>query len=145
MNPKNNPSNLSYYRLLLMDFLHESHPKLIRDEKFIAARTGATLDAYEQAVHSGSNPLEAAHFANEVLFNGLHFSKHDTLKQILWNEFSTEIPEDEAAEWAIRLLSHCEAVFSNYPLSDDFAYSSEYDLLYTELTGTIAILLENQE
>jgi hypothetical protein len=33
----------------------------------------------------------------------------------------------------------CEPIFSNYELTDDFAYGYEYDQLYTEITGTIAI------
>jgi hypothetical protein len=143
MNSKNYPADLSYFRLLLVDFLRESHPQLLNDEKFIAARNQAALDIYEDVIKNGGNPLEAAHRANETLFAGLHFSKHDTLKNILWNEFSKEVPEAAAPLWAIRLLPECEAVFAKYSLSDDFAYSPEYELLYTELTGTILIRLEN--
>jgi hypothetical protein len=79
------------------------------------------------------------------LYNGLYFSKHDTIVNILWNEFFNEVPEGEAKEWAIRLLPECEAVFAVYPLSDGFAYEPEYELLYTELTGTIALYLESHE
>ncbi|KAA6317788.1 hypothetical protein EZS27_032113 [termite gut metagenome] len=144
MNSRNIP-DLSFYRLSLMDFLRESHPHLLADHKFIASRTEAALDVYRQAVRSGSNPLEAEEQANSILFEGLHFSKHDTIKNIFWNEFSKEIPEDDAHIWAVLLLPECEAVFAKYPLSDDFAYESEYDLLYTELTGTIALYLETYE
>jgi hypothetical protein len=145
MNNKDYPADMSYFRLLLVDFLRESYPQLLTDEKFIATRADAALTIYEQAVLNGSHPVEAEHSATKTLFFGLHFSKYDTLKNILWNEFSTAIPEDEAKRWAIRLLPICEAVFANYPLSDDFEYSTEYDLLYTELTGTIALYLESHE
>jgi hypothetical protein len=140
---KNYPADLSYFRLLLVDFLRGSHPQLLNDEKFIAARNQAVLDIYEDVIKNGGTPLNAAYWANETLFAGLHFSKHDTLKNILWNEFSKDIPEAAAPLWAIRLLPECEAVFAKYSLSDDFAYSPEYELLYTELTGTILICLEN--
>lgn len=143
MNIKNKPADLSYFRLSLIAFLKESHPQLLSDEKFIAARNQAALDIYEDMIKNGGSPLEAAHWANETLFAGLHFSKHDTLKNILWSEFSKEIPEATAPLWAIRLLPECGAVFAKYSLSDDFAYSPEYELLYTELTGTILICLEN--
>jgi hypothetical protein len=143
MNSKNLPADLSYFRLSLQAFLRESHPHLATDEKFITARTEAALNAYEQAVHSGSNPVEAERTANEVLFDGLHFSKHDTLLQILWNEFANEVPEDEATILAVKLLRECESVFAGYPLSDDFDSLPEYELLYTELTGAIALYLEN--
>jgi hypothetical protein len=92
MNNKDYPADISFFRLSLLAFLHESHPQLLPDEKFINSRTEAALDVYEQAVKNGSNPGEAEHSANEVLFNGLHFSKHDTLKNILWNEFFKHIP-----------------------------------------------------
>jgi hypothetical protein len=144
MNSKNKPADLSYFRLSLVAFLRESHPQLLDDEKFIAARNQAALDIYEDVIKSGGNPLEAAHWANETLFAGLHFSKHDTLKNILWNEFSAEISEAAAPLWAIRLLPECEGVFAKYSLSDDFACSPEYELLYTELTGEICLYLENQ-
>jgi hypothetical protein len=137
------PAELSYFRLSLVVFLRESHPQRATDEKFIAARTEAALDAYRQAVKNGGNPLEAEQAANEVLFSGLHFSKYDTLKNILWNEFFNEIPEDETAAFALKLLPECESIFADYSLTEDFAYSPEYELLYTELTGTIAILIEN--
>jgi hypothetical protein len=101
-------------------FLQESHPELLQDEKFINARTQAALDIYEDIIRNGGNPLEAGHWANETLFGKLHFSKHDTLKNILWDEFLDKIPEDEAKDFAIRLLPACEEVFAQYPLTDDF-------------------------
>ncbi|MDR2145869.1 MAG: DUF1896 domain-containing protein [Tannerella sp.] len=145
MNSKNIPADLSYFRLALLAFLQESHPHLADDEKFIAARTEIALDAYEQSVRNGDNPVEAAYAANEALYNGLHFSRHDTLVSILWNEFSNEVPENRARETAIQLLPACESVFAQYPLSDDFAYEPAYELLYTELTGTIAMLIDNEQ
>jgi hypothetical protein len=145
MNRKDYPADMSCFRLSLVAFLQESHPELVADEKFINARTQAALDIYEDTVKNGGNPLEAEHWANETLFGKLHFSKHDTLKNILWDEFLDKIPEDEAKDFAIRLLPECEEVFAQYPLTDDFAYSSEYDLLYTELTGAIALYLESHE
>lgn len=86
MNSKNKIPDISYFRLSLMDFLRESHPHLVNDRKFITARTKAALEAYEKAVRSGENPLEAEEQANTVLFEGLHFSKYDTVKNIFWNE-----------------------------------------------------------
>jgi hypothetical protein len=118
---------------------------MVSDRKFIAARTEAALDVYEKAVLNGDNPQEAGEQANKVLFEGLYFSRYDTVKNIFWNEFSKEIPEEEAASWAILLLPECENVFARYSLSDDFACEPEYDLLYTELTGVIALYLESHE
>jgi len=142
MNRKEIFANMSYFRLSLVEFLRESFPELLQDEKFIAARTDAALDVYEQAVQNGEDPIEAEHSANDILFAGLYFSRHDTLKNILWNEFFNEIPQENAPALAIQLLPQCEDVFAKYPLSDDFACFPEYELLYTELTGAIALYLE---
>lgn len=77
-----------------------------------------------------------------ALMKGLHFSKYNTIIEVLWNEFAEEVPPGEAAKVALTLQPALEDVFSRYPLTDDFAYTSEYDQLYTELTGTVAIYLE---
>jgi hypothetical protein len=127
-----------------MDFLKESHPERLKDNRFIIATADAAATAYEQAIRSGDTPIEAAEQANYILFKGLHFSKHDTLVSVLWNEFPNEVPEDNAKTFAIEILPECETVFEQYPLSDGFAYEPEYDLLYTELTGTIALYLESR-
>ncbi|KAA6333790.1 hypothetical protein EZS27_017832, partial [termite gut metagenome] len=108
----------------------------------ITSRSEAAAESYEQAVRNGSNPIEAAEQANAVLFEGLHFSKHDTLVTVIWNEFAGVVPQSEAGAFALSLLPACEPVFAKYPLWDDFAYTSEFDLLYTELTGTISIYLD---
>ena len=80
--------------------------------------------------------------ANKVLFANLHFSKYDTIVTILWNEFEDEVPQGSAKALAFQLLPVCEEVFVKYPLSDDFAFEPEFDNLYTELTGTILIWLD---
>jgi hypothetical protein len=141
---KNPAPDISYFRLSLMDFLKESHPERLKDNRLIVATADAAATAYEQAIRSGDTPGEAAEQANYILFKGLHFSKHDTLVSILWNEFQDEVPEDEAKTFAKEILPECESVFEQYPLSDGFAYEPEYDLLYTELTGTIALYLESR-
>ena len=145
MNSKNHAPDISYFRLSLMAFLKESHPERLKDNRFILSCTDAATEAYAQAILNGDTPEEAIEQANAILFDGLHFSKHDILVNILWNEFADEVPEDEAADMAIQLLPECEAVFAGYPLSDSFAYEPEYELLYTELTGTIALYLESYE
>ena len=143
MNSKKHSQDISYFRLSLMDFLRESHPERLKDSRFILSCADAATETYRQAILSGDTPEEAIEQANAILFDGLHFSKHDTLVNILWNEFADEVPEDDAKEMAIKLLSECESVFAEYPLSDNFAYEPEYELLYTELTGTIALYLES--
>lgn len=138
----NQPQELSYYRLSLLAFLKESHPELATDMDFIAARGDSAAEAYSETVRSGLLHDAAAEVANEVLFANLHFSKYDTLVTILWNEFGNEVPQGSAKALALQLLPVCEEVFARYPLSDDFAFEPQFDNLYTELTGTILIWLD---
>jgi hypothetical protein len=71
----------------------------------------------EKAVLSGNNPQEAGVQANKVLFESLYFSKYDTVKNIFWNEFSKEIPEEEAGIWAMLLPPNMKKFLPNirYP------------------------------
>ena len=144
MTSKNSAPDISYFRLSLIDFLRESHPERLKDQRFIISSADAATEAYEQAICNGDNPIEAAEQANAVLYRDLHFSKYDTIVNILWNEFANEVPEETVNDLAIRLLPECEQIFAQYPLSDGFAYEPEYELLYTELTGTIAFIIESR-
>ena len=136
------PQELSYYRLLLLSFLRESHPELVGDSNFIAARADSAAEEYSESVRSGSTHDAAAESANQVLFAGLHFSRYDVIVTVLWNEFSDEVPQGSAKTLALQLLPVCEEVFSKYPLSDDFQFDPAFDNLYTEITGTILIWLD---
>ncbi|ULB35749.1 DUF1896 domain-containing protein [Proteiniphilum propionicum] len=133
---------LSYYRLSLLSFLKESHPQLLSDRDFIVARSDSAAEAYSEAVKSGFSHIHAEETANNMLYEGLHFSLLDTLITILWNEFSVEIPESRAREFALLLLPRCHDLSEKCTLSDDFLSSPEFDLLYTELTGFISIYIE---
>lgn len=145
MNKNIESVELSYYRLTLQSFLKESHPELANDAEFIASRGDLAAQTYSQTIKSGHSHNQAEALANEVLYKGLYFSKHDTIVNVLWNEFNEEVPQGSAKNMAQKLLSYCEGIFAKYPLSDDFAYEPEFNQLYTELTGTIVIWMEEHE
>ena len=134
---------LSYYGFSLLTYLQENHPDRAGDTTFIEARADAAAETYSNAVKKGQTPIEAEELASEVLYQGLHFSAYNTLVHILWNEFSDEIPENRAKEIALQIFPLCSEVLDKYILSDDFAGTPQYDELYTELTGTVEILLED--
>jgi hypothetical protein len=136
---------LSWFKLSLLHFLYESHPELIDDTNLLNTRSDLASRTYSKAIENGHNQQEAEELALNDLYRGLHFSKHDTLVTILWNDFSREIPMGQAKEFAIQLLPKIEGVFSKYKLNDDFAFSLEFDTLYTELTGLVSIWLEDHE
>ena len=142
MNQNNKPTELSYYGLYLLSYLKENHPDKTDDAVFIESRADRAADAFEQARREGYLPEGAQELAMTALLDGLHFSRYDTIIEVLWNEFADEVAQSEAPGVALKLLPSLEGIFSQYPLSDDFAYSPEYEQLYTELAGAISILLE---
>ena len=139
-----NKKEFSYYRLRLESYLKDYHPERLADEAFIRARSDAAAQAYEDAFRQGYPVLEAGYIATEVLFEGLHFSPYYTLEQIIENEFANVVPSDRAEVFALRLLQSdtIRETIEKYEPGDDFDGSSEYDQLYTELTGVIVELLE---
>ena len=84
---------LSYFRLKLEGYLRDHHPELMADSAFIGARTDLALSSYCDSVAQGFSHLEAEAMASEILYQGLHFSKYDTLVSILEQEFSEDLPE----------------------------------------------------
>lgn len=134
---------LSYYGLSLLSYLQDSHPGKTGDKTFIAERAGRAAEVYGEAIRSGLTHIEAEEQASAELYRGLHFSPYNTLVNILWDEFPAEIPPDNARQVALQVLPLCGRVLAKYTLTDDFADTPAYDLLYTELVGTIQILLED--
>ena len=134
--------DLSYFRLRLRELLYASFPEKAYDNKFIEQRSSWASSAYEGAFRSG-NPIDQCdEISNYILFVGLRFSKFDAIFQVVCNEFDTIMADEELRPFALKMLPVCEPVFSSYELNDDFANGPEFDLLYTEITGTIAIWIE---
>lgn len=141
----NSYQEISWFKLSLLHFLFESHPELSNDKDLLNTRSDIASKTYSEAVKNGHTQQEAEELALKDLYHGLHFSKHDTLVTILWNEFSREVPMGQAKEFAIKLLPELEGIFSKYKLNDEFAFSPEFYGLYTELTGELSIWLEDHE
>ena len=135
---------LSYFRLKLENYLSEHFPELLGDKPFITARADEALSTYCDAVAQGFSHPEAESMASEVLHRGLHFSKYDTLVSVLENEFEKELPSPLPERLSPILLKNraVQSVFDKYELTDDFGATPEYEKLYTELTGTIVLLIE---
>ena len=145
MKTDNSKKELSCFRLKLESYMSEHHPERMSDMEFITARADMALTAYCDAVAQGFNHLEAERIASEVLFSGLHFSKYDTLVSVLEDEFERELPAPLPEKLVPILLANkaVQATFAGYELTDAFAASGQYDRLYTELTGTIVLLIES--
>ena len=135
---QHNKQELSYFRLKLRSYMSEHHPERLQDTEFITARADMALTVYCDVVAQGFTHPEAESIASEVLYQGLHFSKYDTLVSVLENEFEREL-------LAPILLSNkaVQATFDKFGLTDTFAASGQYDRLYTELTGMVVLLIES--
>lgn len=131
----------SYYELSLLSFLQNSHPDKATDISFIKSRAKLASEAYSEAILNGYSHDGATELANEVLYQDLYFSLHDTIVNILWNEFADKIQQSRASELAIKLLPTLNSICQKYPVSNDFAYSAEYQNLCKELTEEITIYL----
>ena len=140
---KQHKNNLSYYELSLLSFLREDFPERAEDVEFIRERADQAAETYSQAIRNGYSHIEAEELASDALYQGLAFSPYNTLVNILWDEFSENVSEDDAKSIALQILPLCGEILAKYSFQDDFIDSPEYDLLYTELTGTIQILLED--
>lgn len=142
---ENKKKELSYFRLKLESYMSEHHPERMNDIEFINARADMALTACCDAVVQGFNHLEAESIASEVLFSGLHFSKYDTLVSVLEDEFERELPAPLPKRLALILIRNkaIQGVFDSYEPTDDFSATEQYDKLYTELTGTIVLLIES--
>ena len=136
---------LSYFRLKLEAYLGEHFPERVNENTFITARADEALTAYCDAIAQGFAHPEAEVMASEALYQGLHFSKYDTLVSVLENEFERELPAPLPEKLVPILLSNkaVQATFDKFGLTDTFASDEQYDRLYTELTGTIVLLTKS--
>lgn len=134
---------LSYFELLLLDYLRISHPDKVHDKNFITDRSNQATQILSDEIKSGTNYFSAQETARNVLFDGLIFSPFDLLKDILLNEFSNEFSEINIPEVALRLLPIVKDEFETYDLTDDFSVKPEYTILYNTLTGRLLNLLKN--
>lgn len=138
----NKTKDLCYFKLKLQELLNSSFPDKANDYKFIEHRVKWAANAYEAAFIAGNTINQCTEIANYILFEGLHFSKFDTVFQVVCNEFDTIMADEELRPFALKMLPICNNVFQNYELTDYFENTAAYDLLYTELTGTISIWIE---
>jgi hypothetical protein len=113
------------------------------DTAFIRERADRAAETYERARLEGYPADGAQELAMDTLLRGLHYSRYAILREVVENEFADEVPEEKREAFVLKLLPLVGNVFSVYDLSDDnFALSSDYDLLYTELTGATVLYLD---
>ena len=131
------------YGLYLLDYLRTNKFEQADDTAFIRERADRAAETYERARLEGYPADGAQELAMDTLLRGLHYSRYAILREVVENEFADEVPEEKREAFVLKLLPLVGNVFSVYDLSDDnFALSSDYDLLYTELTGATVLYLD---
>ena len=136
-------TDFSYYGLYLLDYLRTNKFEQATDTAFIRERADRAAETYERARLEGYPADGAQELAMDTLLRGLHYSRYAILREVVENEFADEVPEEKREAFVLKLLPLVGNVFSVYDLSDDnFALSSDYDLLYTELTGATVLYLD---
>lgn len=143
MNKKNKQTELSYYGLYLLNHLRENRFQQADNADFIHERADHAAEVYEQARRSDLFADAAQELAMSALLKGLHLSKYNILHEVVDSEFPLEVAVEDQEAFVTNLLPLVDNVFSIYDLTDDsFAQSSDYDQLYTELTGAVALFIE---
>lgn len=135
--------DLSYFTLRLRELLDSSFPEKAGDTAFVDQRSARSAITYEQAFKAGNSHDASLRIAEKVLFEGLHFSRYDTVFKVVCCEFDRLMADEELHPFALKMFSVCEEVFKGYNLTDDFEDSPGYELLYTELIGTIQLWIDD--
>lgn len=137
-----NPSGeLSYFGTALMAFLRESHPQLSDDKELISIRSEAAAGTYERAIRAGDTVFEALELANAVLYDGLRFSRYDTIFEVV-SEWFPEVQPKQRTAFCLKMLPVCQAVFDKYNPGDDYESNPSYQNLLTELAGIIQLNID---
>ncbi|MFK2296573.1 DUF1896 domain-containing protein [Bacteroides fragilis] len=135
-------TDFSYYGLYLLDYLRTNKFEQATDTAFIRERADRAAETYEKARLEGYPADGAQEQAMDTLLRGLRYSRYAILREVVESEFFDEVPEEKQEAFILKLMPLVGNVFSVYDLSDDnFALSSDYDLLYTELTGATVLYI----
>ena len=136
-------TELSYYGLYLLNHLRENRFPQASDADFIRERADLAAEVYEQARRDALFADAAQELAMAALLKGLRFSKY-ILYDVVDSEFPLEVAVEDQDAFVKHLLPLVDNVYSIYDLTDDdFAQSPDYEQLYTELTGAVALFIES--
>lgn len=132
--------DLSYFRLSLKRFMNENHFERGASDQFVEERAVLAEEVYASSFKDGGDVIGSLELANEILYKGLHFSKVSMIQDVVEKEFFIEVQPEDVERFSRDVLESVGEVFDKYELSDTFDEDAEqYNLLYTELTGAIAI------
>lgn len=99
MKKENHLPPLSFFRDKLLRFIQERHPGLADATDLIRLRAEKALMAYADASDAGYRPEQAIRQADAILYEGLLFSKFDTIRCILLTEYPYRSPLPDSGLW----------------------------------------------
>ena len=134
-------ADTEYYRRRLEAFLQERHPRLVHARQLIETRSRAAASLYRESVAAGEDMLRAATRANALLYEGLIFSKFDTLCCLLSIDYPL-VPPEKQRSLAMELEKRFTGIFDRYNLDDGIYGREEYRYLLAELSAALRIYLE---
>ena len=100
-----------------------------------------TLLLYLKEIRDGLSVMQALQLAEAVLYQDLHFSRFDTVFEVV-SEWFPEVRPERRTGFCLKVLPPAEAVFNKYPIDDRFESSPSYHTLTIELTGFIQSYIE---
>ena len=103
-------ADTEYYRRRLEAFLQERHPRLVHARQLIETRSRAAASLYRESVAAGEDMLRAATRANALLYEGLIFSKFDTLCCLLSIDYPL-VPPEKQRSLAMELEKRFTGIF----------------------------------
>lgn len=126
----------SCFEAALRAFLRRSHPELLSDNDFILRRSEDAAATFSRGRRDGHSVYEAIELSRAVLYDGLRFSRYDTLFEVV-SEWFPEIAPRRRPDFCLKLLPLCTQVFERYAPGDDFESTPAYRVLTTELIGIV--------
>jgi hypothetical protein len=144
---------LNYYGLSLLKYLKDYHPDLSLDYDFIMHRADmGSQCAADYVMSHGTDAMsqcEANNLAHQLMTEGLEFSEHDIIFNVVdeyYDRTGYARPAEEVRSIAIELRPQLKSVFAKYPTDDPgFPASCAYDDMVARLARKAARLLEKRD
>lgn len=80
---KEQSGKMSYFTLMLTDYMADEHPDKIVDTEFIETRSQEATERFTEASKEGKSVMQAYEEAMAVLFRGLLFSPYKMTRDII--------------------------------------------------------------
>lgn len=82
--------------------MYASFTEKTYDKNFIEQRSSWAANAYEGTFRSGNPIAQCDEISNYILFEGLCFSKFDTIFQVVCNEFDSLMADEELRQLLLK-------------------------------------------